>query len=94
VHDPRSEENRQPALPHRTRLCEFRAPLADKSTIDEAIRYSFNQWDSVVRFLDDGRIEMDTNSVERAMRPIALNRKDSLFPVMTRVPQAGPALHL
>jgi transposase len=32
-----------------------------------------------VRFLDDGRIEMDTNSVERAMRPIALNRKNSRF---------------
>ena len=53
--------------------------VSDKSTIAEAIRYGFNHWDGLVRFLDDGRIEMDTNSVERAMRPIALNRKNSLF---------------
>jgi hypothetical protein len=38
-----------------------------------------SRWDGLVRFLDDGRIEMDTNSVERAMRPIALNRKNGLF---------------
>jgi len=32
-----------------------------------------------VRFLDDGRIEIDSNTVERSMRPIALNRKNALF---------------
>ena len=31
------------------------------------------------RFLDDGRIEIDTNTVERSIRPIALNRKNALF---------------
>src|ERR1039457_1932360 len=53
--------------------------VSDKSSIAAAIRYGFNHWDGLVRFLDDGRIEMDTNSVERAMRPIALNRKNSVF---------------
>jgi len=53
--------------------------VSDKSKIAEVIRYGFNHWHGLVRFLDDGRIEMDTNSVERAMRPIALNRKNSLF---------------
>jgi hypothetical protein len=33
----------------------------------------------MVRFLDDGRIELDTNGVERSMRPVALSRKNSLF---------------
>jgi transposase len=33
----------------------------------------------LIRFLDDGRLEMDTNIVERAMRPIALGRKNALF---------------
>ena len=33
----------------------------------------------MIRFLDDGRIEIDSNSVERSMRPIALNRRNSLF---------------
>ena len=53
--------------------------VSTKSVIAEAIRYGFNHWDGLVRFLDDGRLEMDTNSVERAMRPIGLNRKNSLF---------------
>jgi transposase len=52
---------------------------SEKSTIAEAIRYGLTRWDGFVRFLDDARIEMDTNCVERAMRPIALNRKNSLF---------------
>jgi hypothetical protein len=49
--------------------------VSEKSTIAEAIRYRLTRWEGLVRFLDDGRIEMDTNCVERAMRPIALNRK-------------------
>ena len=55
------------------------ATVSGKSLIAEAIRYGLNHWDGLVRFLDDGRIEMDTNDVERAIRPIALNRKNSLF---------------
>jgi transposase len=53
--------------------------VSQKSPIAEAIRYGFNHWDGLVRFLEDGRIEMDTNCVERAIRPIVLNRKNSLF---------------
>ncbi len=43
------------------------------------MRYGVSHRDSLGRFLDDGRIEIDTNAVERAMRPIALNRKNALF---------------
>ena len=53
--------------------------LSAKSPTAEAIRYGLNHWDGLIRFLDDGRIELDTNAVERAMRPIALNRKNALF---------------
>jgi len=49
------------------------------STIAKAIGYALNQWDGLVRFLDDGRIEIDSNTVERAMRPVALTRKNALF---------------
>lgn len=45
----------------------------------QAIRYALNHRDGLVRFLDDGRIELDTNSVERAARPVALGRKNALF---------------
>lgn len=44
-----------------------------------AIGYALNHWAGLVRFLDDGRIELDTNTVERSMRPVALGRKNSLF---------------
>jgi transposase len=45
----------------------------------EAIRYALVRWDGLTRFLEDGRIELDTNPVERAIRPVALGRKNHLF---------------
>jgi len=53
--------------------------VSGKSVIATAFRYGLNHWDGLERYLDDGRIELDTNAVERAMRPIALNRKNALF---------------
>ena len=41
--------------------------------------YIANQWDGLRVFLQDGRIEIDSNAVENAIRPIALGRKNSLF---------------
>src|SRR5690606_7699481 len=55
------------------------ATVSKKSTIAEAIRYGLGRWDGLIRFLSDGRIEIDSNIVERAIRPIALNRKNALF---------------
>jgi transposase len=55
------------------------AAVSGKSTIAEAIRYALSRWDGLARFLDDGRIEIDSNVVERSMRPIALGRKNHLF---------------
>ncbi|MBB3772189.1 hypothetical protein FHS55_002801 [Angulomicrobium tetraedrale] len=45
----------------------------------EAIRYALSRWQGLSRFLDDGRVEIDSNVVERAIRPIALNRRNALF---------------
>lgn len=53
--------------------------VSQKSVTAEAIRYALNLWDGLIRFIDDGRIELDTNAVERTMRPIALSRKNALF---------------
>jgi transposase len=55
------------------------ARVSGKSVIAGAIRYGLKHWDGLVRFLADGRIEMDTNAVERAIRPVALTRKNALF---------------
>jgi transposase len=53
--------------------------VSGKSAVAAAIRYGLKHWDGLVRFLADGRIEMDTNAVERAIRPVALTRKNALF---------------
>jgi transposase len=55
------------------------ARLPGRSPTAEAIRYALNHWHGLEQFLHDGRIELDTNCVERSMRPIALSRKNSLF---------------
>jgi len=44
-----------------------------------AMRYAIRHWPGLVVFLDDGRVEMDTNVVERAIRPNTLTRKNALF---------------
>ena len=49
------------------------------SKMAKAIRYAFHHWDGLILFANDGRIEMDTNTVERSIRPLALNRKNALF---------------
>ena len=55
------------------------ARVSAKSTLAEAIRYTLRHWQGLVRFQGDGRIEMDTNTVERTIRPVALGRRNSLF---------------
>jgi transposase len=53
--------------------------VSGKGKIAEHINYALNHWDGLTRFLDDGRIELDTNIVERSIRPLVLNRKNALF---------------
>jgi hypothetical protein len=53
--------------------------VSRKSTLAEAVRYALSRWGGLCRFLDDGRVEIDSNVVERAIRPITLGRKNHLF---------------
>jgi transposase len=55
------------------------ARLPGGSPTAKAIRYPLNHRDGLCRFLADGRIELDTNAVERAIRPVCLSRKNALF---------------
>jgi transposase len=84
----RSAEERRAARQSRTKplldamrlwLEQRRAELPRKSPLAEAIGYPLNQWEGLTRFVDDGRIEIDSNTVERSMPAIALNRKNALF---------------
>lgn len=62
-----------------TWLIEHRARVSAKSPLGEALKYIAKYWDGLTLFLTDGRVEMDSNAVERTIRPIALNRKNALF---------------
>lgn len=55
------------------------ARLPGRSPTAEAIRYALNHREGLERFLGDGRIEIDSNVVERAIRPLCLSRKNALF---------------
>src|SRR5271166_1363659 len=62
--------------------CVFGSPTnsaASRVLPAKAIRYALNHWNGLVMFLDDGRLELDTNTVERAIRPVTITRKNSLF---------------
>ncbi len=55
------------------------ATLSQRTKLAEAIRYAHSRWAGLTLFLDEGRIEIDNNTVERAIRPLALTRKNALF---------------
>lgn len=60
-------------------LDKTRARLSRKSDTAAAIRYAMSRWRALTRYLDDGRIEMDNSAAERALRTVALGRKNFLF---------------
>lgn len=53
--------------------------LSKKSALAEAIRYALKLWTVLVRYTSNGLIEMDNNAAERALRTVALGRKNFLF---------------
>jgi len=46
--------------------------ISSGSTLATDIRYALTHWDGLARFVDDGRLELDTNPVENAIRPVAM----------------------
>lgn len=55
------------------------ARISGKSSLAQAIRYARARWEALCRFAGDGRLEMTNNAAERAIRPLALDRKNYLF---------------
>ena len=53
--------------------------LSQKSLTTKAIRYALGGWDALMRFYDDGRIEIDNDAAERSLRAVLLGRKNCLF---------------
>ena len=55
------------------------AKLSRKSDLAKAIHYALERWSALALFSDDGRIELDNNAAERALRAVAVGRKNYLF---------------
>ena len=54
-------------------------PVLPKSAMGIALSYTLGLWNRLIRYLDDGRYEIDNNLVENSIRPVALGRKNYLF---------------
>lgn len=63
---------------HRT-LLRVQARVLPQSLLGQAISYTLGQWPTLTVYLEDGRVEIDNNLVENALRPTALGKKNWLF---------------
>lgn len=63
----------------RARVDQDAKTVLPKSELGEAVTYATNQWDALMRYVEDGRLDIDNNEVERALRCVAVGRKNWLF---------------
>lgn len=63
----------------RTWLTGMHAGLSVKSPLAAAIQYTLTRWTALTRYVEDGRIELDNNAAERAIRALVLGRRNYLF---------------
>lgn len=84
----RSAEERQVVRNERSRpllesmkqwMEETSGKLSRKSDTTKAIGYALGHWDALMRFCDDGHLEIDNNAAERSLRAVVLGRKNYLF---------------
>jgi len=71
---------------HRAKL----AFIIQKGKLADVIRFALSRWESQMRFINDGHLEFDNNTIERSIRPITLNRKNGLFAGPRAVPSTRP----
>lgn len=67
--------------------------VVKESLLGNAITYSLNQWPKLIRYLDDGRLNIDNNRAERAVKPFVIGRKAWLFANTRTGAQASAALY-
>jgi transposase len=67
--------------------------LSTKSDTSMAVRYALGRWEALMRYCDDGRLEMDNNAAERSLRAVALGRKNYLFAGSDRGGESAAVLY-
>ena len=74
------EERSTPVLNELRQWLESTAPVVPPGSLfGKALHYLNAQWPKLIRYIEDGRIPIDTNLVENAIRPFALGRRNWLF---------------
>jgi transposase len=74
-------------------LEEILGRLSKKSDTSMAVRYALGRWEALLRYCDDGRLEIDNNAAERSLRAVALGRKNYLFAGSDRGGESAAALY-
>ena len=74
-------------------LDEVSKTVLPKSLFGMAVNYGLRQWPKLVRFLEDGRIEMDNNRAERSIKPFVIGRKNWLFANTPRGARASAVIY-
>jgi transposase len=67
--------------------------VSTKSKIGKAVNYALNQWEYLIRYMLDGRIECSNNRSERSIKPFVINRKNFLFATSVPGARATAVLH-
>lgn len=75
----RQEKSASILLRLRLYIEQEQSKVTPQSPIGKAIAYMLNHWDGLCRFVDDGRLPIDNNAVEREMKAVAIGRKNWLF---------------
>jgi hypothetical protein len=74
-------------------LDEMLGRLSKKSDTAMAVRYALGRWEALLRYCDDGRLEIDNNTAERSLRAVALGRKNYLFAGSDRGGESAAVLY-
>lgn len=92
-----AEERREQALPILQEMHQWlltQQPLVTpKSLLGKAIRYALSQWDALIRYTQDGRLEIDNNRSERCIKRVVMGRKNYLFMGSNRGGKAAALLY-
>lgn len=89
----RDQKSRPLITQLRTWLDKSQTQVLPKSTLGKALHYLDGQWPRLTRFLDDGRIPLDNNPAENAIRPFVIGRKNWLFSHTPSGAQASAAIY-
>ena len=88
------QEQAKPLLQDLKQWCDDNVAKTTKdSLIGNAIRYTLNQWDYLIRYIEDGNLQIDNNAAERHIKPFVIGRKNWIFNQTPRGAKASALLY-